>query len=68
MRELQKHLKNKGLLCVKGMTSELGWKTQRTRLHNLSECEDWMRNKPNNSIQLIIETEDLETKTIDFKL
>ena len=68
MKELIKHLNNSGLLCIKGMTSELGWKTERTRLNNLSECEDWLRNKPNNSIQLIIEKEDLTSETINFSL
>lgn len=68
MKELIKHLNNPGLLCIKGMTSELGWKTERARLHNLSECEDWLRNKPNNSIQLIIENENLTSETINFSL
>ena len=58
MKELQKHLQNPDLMSIKGMTTELGWKTERTTLKNLSECEDWLRNKPNNSIKLILDNEE----------
>lgn len=64
MKELQKHLQNPDLMAIKGMTTELGWKTTRTKLKNLSECEDWLRNKPKNSIRLIM---DNEIEVIDFK-
>lgn len=65
MKELLKHLQNPNLMSIKGMTTELGWKTERTTLKNLSECEDWLRNKPENSIRLIF---DNEQETINFKL
>ena len=64
MKQLLKHLQNPDLMSIKGMTTELGWKTQRTTLKNLSECEDWLRNKPNNSIRLIL---DNQQETIDIK-
>ena len=65
MKELLKHLQNPDLMSIKGMTTELGWKTERTKLKNLSECEDWLRNKPKNSIRLIL---DNDIEVIDFKL
>ncbi len=65
MKQLLEHLQNPDLMSIKGMTTELGWKTERTTLKNLSECEDWLRNNPNNSIRLIL---DNEQETIDFKL
>ena len=65
MKELFKLLQNPDLICIKGMKTELGWKTERTKLKNLSQCEDWLRNKPKNSIKLIL---DNENETIEFKL
>ena len=65
MKTLLKHLQNPDLVSIKGMTTELGWKTERKTLKNISDCEDWLRNKPKNSIKLIL---DNEQETIEFKL
>ncbi len=65
MKTLLENLKKPDLMSIKGMTTELGWKTVRTTLKNLSDCEDWLRNKPKNSIRLIL---DNGQEAIDFKL
>ena len=65
MKQLLEHLQNPDLMSIKGMTTELGLKTERTILKNLSECEDWLRNKPQNSIRLIL---DNEQETINITL
>lgn len=64
MKELLKHLQSPNLISINGMTTELGYKTERTNLKNLSECEDWLRNNPKNSIRLIL---DDEQEIFDFK-
>ena len=64
MKKLLEHLQSPDLMSIKGMKAELGYKTARTTLKNLSECEDWLRNNPENSIQLIL---DNEQEIIDFK-
>tara|TARA_R100001480_G_scaffold150327_1_gene150817 strand:- start:187 stop:411 length:225 start_codon:yes stop_codon:yes gene_type:complete len=63
MKELLKLLQSPHLISIKGMTSELGYKTVRTKLKSLSDCEDWIRNNPYNSIRLIF---DNDNETIDY--
>lgn len=65
MKELFKLFGRKDLISVRGMTSCLGYRTERAKLDKLrfSKWEDWLRDSDKNSIQLIFENE-----TIDFKL
>ena len=57
MKKLLKLLQNPDLMSIKGMTSELGYRTARTKLKTLSDCEDWIRNSPYNSIRLIFDND-----------
>ena len=64
MKKLLEQLQSPNLISIKGMKTELGWKTERKRLKNLSQCEDWIRNKPKNSIRLSFDNTD---EFFDFK-
>ena len=63
MKKLLKLLQSSDLISIKGMTSELGYRTERTKLKSLSDCEDWIRNNPYNSIRLIF---DNNNEVIDY--
>jgi len=62
MKTLLNLLKRNDLISICGMTTELGWKTKRTNLKGLTNCEDWLRNNPSNSIDLIFENETINIK------
>ena len=64
MKKLLKLLKRDDLFSLWGMTTELGWTTKRCKLDGLKKCEDWLRNKPNNSLKLLFK----DNSTLDFEL
>ena len=64
MKELYNSLQRKDLIAIQGLSSSLGYKTKRIVLNNLKECEDWLRNKPLNSVRLLFEKD----KSKEFKL
>jgi hypothetical protein len=64
MKELLKLLEREDLFSIGGMTTELGWKTKRTNLIGLRECEDWLRKSTKNSLRLFFENDGIK----DFSL
>ncbi len=63
MKTLHQTLLKEDFLSICGMTTEMGWKTKRTNLNGLKECEDWLRNNSQNSIDIIFE----DKETLTFK-
>lgn len=64
MKELLKLLEREDLFSIGGMTTELGWKTKRTNLNGLKECQDWLRKSNQNSLRLFFENNGIK----DFSL
>ncbi len=62
MKTLLEMLNKSGLICIEGMTTELGYKTKRTKLKGLKKCEDWLRENPKNSIDFCFENETINVK------
>lgn len=57
MKNLLNLLNSKKLVAIKGLTTELGYTTERKELKNLSQCEDWLRGDHRNTIKIILENE-----------
>ena len=66
---LLKLIKRGDLINIKGFKSELGYKTERKKFNLITECMDWLKDSPKNSLQFTFGDlwGDEEIKVVELK-
>ena len=62
-------IKRGDLISIKAFKAELGFNTERRKLNLLTECMDWLKDSPKNSLQFTFGDlwSDEEIKVVELK-